>query len=103
MKKRTFTINCVNDNDCCKELQHILACFINTAFPPNGSECAQATRSSLEELSHKIAANKPNCEINTRQRPLLKTAINWYFEEVTHNDSQHHALLNLISKKKKTG
>ena len=100
MKKRTFTINCTSSNYLCKELQHILECFIDTAFPPNASECAQATRSSLQELSYNISISDGNCEVNTRQRPLLKTAINWYFEDITKDDHQYQALLNFIAKKK---
>ena len=101
MRKRTFTIDCLTNKTLCLKLQSILENFIDRAFPPNGSECAQATRASLQAFNSKIATSEDNCEINTRQRPLLKTAINWYYEEVSQNEAQHQALLSLIAKKKK--
>lgn len=100
MKKRTFSLDCTN-RKLCQKLHKILTLFINNAFPPNGSDCAQATRDSLLELSEKINSNE-NCEINKRQRPLLKTAITWYFEEVEVGDAdQQKSLLLLIAKRKK--
>lgn len=100
MKKRTFSIDCSGENRLCEILHNLLTLFINTAFPPFGSECAQATRESLLILNTKIANNKGRCEINTRQRPLLKTAITWYFDEIENNKTKQKKLLQLISKKK---
>lgn len=101
MKKRTFRIDCTNSK-LCQKLHKILALFINNAFPSNGSDCAQATRDSLLELSEKIKSSSESHEINKRQRPLLKTAITWYFEEVEVSDTdQQQALLLLIAKRKK--
>ena len=106
MKKRTFSIDCSSNDKLCQELHNLLTLFINTAFPPLGSECSQATRESLLELNARIANNKENCEVNTRQRPLLKTAISWYFEEIKKSEfkkdkSKQQQLLQLISKKKR--
>lgn len=103
MKKRTFTIDCssTSSNSSCFELQRILIQFIDTAFPPNGSDCAQATRSSLLELTEVIKNSTDDCTINTRLRPLLKTAITWYFEDIESNTEKQQALLTLIAKKKK--
>ncbi|MCK5810706.1 MAG: hypothetical protein KAH00_06425 [Cocleimonas sp.] len=99
MKKRTFNIDCTRKEPC-QKLYKILTLFINTAFPPNGSDCAQATRASLLVLCDKIKNSSHICEMNKRQRPLLKTAITWYFEtvEVSEN-SQQQALLLLIAKR----
>lgn len=102
MKKRTFSIDCFNEKKLCQTLNDLLTLFINTAFPPSGSECAQATRESLLELNSRIADYKGNCEINTRQRPLLKTAITWYFEEIEKNVTKQQQLLQLISKKRRS-
>ncbi|MCK5918306.1 MAG: hypothetical protein KAG34_07760 [Cocleimonas sp.] len=101
MKKRTFSIDCTN-NKLCPKLHKVLTLFINNAFPPNGSDCAQATRSSLLELSEKIKRDTNSCEISARQRPLLKTAIIWYFDEIEVSNNQRQALLLLIAKQKKT-
>lgn len=101
MKKRTFSIDCSNENQYCQELHHLLTFFIDTAFPPFGSECAQATRESLLELTARIANNKGCCEINIRQRPLLKTAITWYFEEIENDNEKQQKLLQLIGKKRR--
>jgi hypothetical protein len=99
MKKRTFSIDCTNEKKSCQLLHTVLTAFIDIAFPPNGSECAQATRSSLLELSLLIKTSDGLCGISTRQRPLLKTAINWYFEEVAvGNKDQQQVLLLLIKK-----
>lgn len=100
MKKRTFSIDCSNEKEHCQALHHLLTLFINTAFPPFGSECAQATRESLLELNARIANNRGSCEINTRQRPLLKTAISWYFEEIETDKEKQQTLLQFIGKKK---
>lgn len=101
MKKRTFSIDCSTKKELCQVLHHLLTQFIDTAFPPNGSECAQATRSSLHELSLQIMESDGHCEISTRQRPLLKTAIRWYFLEIeVGNNAQETALLRLIAKRK---
>lgn len=98
MKKRTFFIDCATENEQCQMLYKLLILFIDAAFPPNGSECAQATRASLLALSSYIKASDGTCEISTRQRPLLKTAIRWYFEEIESNNQQQQALLLLIKK-----
>jgi hypothetical protein len=100
MKKRTFFIDCAAENEQCQMLYKLLTLFIDTAFPPNGSECAQATRASLLVLSAYIKASDGVCEISTRQRPLLKTAIRWYFEDVESNYNQQQALLLLVKKKR---
>ncbi|HIO93301.1 MAG TPA: hypothetical protein EYG68_10740 [Leucothrix mucor] len=101
MRKRTFIIDCSNSNHLCQELRQILKHFVDTAFPANGSECARATRSSLIDLADKILKTSDLHEISTRQRPLLKTAINWYFEEISQDSTHHQELLALIAKKKK--
>jgi hypothetical protein len=99
MKKRTFNIDCTH-TESCQKLYKILTLFIHSAFPPNGSDCAQATRESLLGLCDKIKNSGDICEINKRQRPLLKTAITWYFEEIEVSDnSQQQALLLLIAKR----
>jgi hypothetical protein len=64
MKKRTFSIDCSNENEHCQKLHHLLTLFIHIAFPPFGSACAQATRESLLELNARIVNGTPSKAFN---------------------------------------
>ncbi len=68
-----------------KTLAQVLRVYTNTAYPQNGSECSQATRAALIQLAEQIALageeSRP-VQLQRRQLPTLRTAIEWYFSEV---------------------
>lgn len=97
MKKRTFTFNCADGTG--KALSEVLFSYADAAYPKGGSPCSQATREALETMAHQIRS-ADEISISTRQRPMLKSAINWYFEEVRVTDtSMRQKLLDAIAKK----
>lgn len=97
MKKRLFHFSC--DDQACKSLAKIISTYAHTAFPIGGSECAQATRESLLDMANRLAiCNDESFALNPRQRPMLKSAINWYFSEVVTDQLQHDNLLNKLKR-----
>ena len=53
------------------------------AYPPGGSECAQLARYTLMELAAEIdagiSADIASVEISKRPKPMIKTALEYYF------------------------
>lgn len=97
MKKRQLLFSC--SHDACIKLASIISTYAHAAFPVGGSECAQATRESLLDMADRIN----NCRddtvaINARQRPMLKSAINWYFADVETDDAQRNDLLERLQR-----
>lgn len=97
MKRKTFVLSC-GDNACAL-VATILRDYASAAYPPGGSECAQATRESLLQLADTIGNAEDHATINNRQRPFLKSAINWYYEDVTDNPQQHALLLERLKRR----
>ena len=100
MAKKTFSFNCENQH--CQQLASILQHYIDAAFPPGGSECAQATREALQAVQQNLsrAENTSIVAISIRQRSLLKACINWYFTDVDPDNQQHQQdLLQKIKKR----
>lgn len=60
----------------------VLPAYAATAFPPGGSECAQAARAALDDLALRFAAAGDHVDVGMRQRPMLKAAVKWYFAEI---------------------
>jgi len=95
MKKRQFNFSCTDN--ACEQLATVISTYAHAAFPVGGSACAQATRESLLDMASRIAdCVDDSFAINTRQRPMLKSAITWYFTEVANDDLQRDALLQRI-------
>ena len=56
--------------------------YADAAYPPGGSECAQATHQTLKELAVKISRSHDSAiNLKKRQLPLIKAAIRWYYSE----------------------
>ena len=83
-----------------KTLAQILGVYVKSAYPPGGSECTQATRSSLLQLAERIKDKAVEEEIillRRRQLPLLRNAVEWYFSEVQPDmNSVREALLERL-------
>ena len=95
MRKRQLHFNCTDH--ACEKLAEVLSTYAHAAFPIGGSECAQATRESLLDMANRMGNCIENTfAINARQRPMLKSAINWYFTEVESDNELRDDLLKRL-------
>ncbi len=70
--------------------------YAQAAYPEGGSECAQVARYTLLELAAEIndgiSAEKVSVEISKRPRPMVKAALEFYFnrqDEACATTSMH--------------
>lgn len=100
---KRFQIIC--DQDAAGLLGIVIRCYGDAAFPPGGSECAQASREAL----HAIAGNIENhaagngALVSSRQTRLLRSAVSWYFHEVESSRQKERLLMGLLDNKPKSG
>lgn len=78
MKKRVFEFNGAHGLG--RTLANVLEHYAQAAYPVGGSDCAAASREALQELAAKIKKEEI-VNINSRQRPLLKSALKWFYAE----------------------
>ena len=78
MKRRTFPFN--GEAGVAEALANVIRHYAHAAYPVGGSDCAATTRMALLELAYKVTA-EVNIDISTRQRPMLKSAIEWFYTE----------------------
>ena len=78
MKKRTFIFDGAEGAG--PMLVAILGHYADVAFPLGGSDCAAASREAVQAIVNKIKQNE-RAEINRRQRPMLKSAVKWFYTE----------------------
>lgn len=98
MKHKMLTIKC--QNNLCEALANAITQYAHAAYPPGGSECAQASREALETIAHTIKTadiNDASFQIKARQRSTLKAAINWYFGEAQPDADMQQKLLSLFT------
>jgi len=82
MKKRIFFFD--GSEGAAEMMALILKHYTDVAFPIGGSDCAAASREAIQNIADAImlAESKGNtAEINRRQRPMLKSAVKWFFTE----------------------
>ncbi len=97
MAKRTFEFHCHEGLG--EALVEVIKVYIDAAYPPGGSSCAAATREAFETLNKKLASSE-TVAISTRQRPMLKSAVNWFYKESGREDDPVYAkLLEELGKK----
>jgi hypothetical protein len=100
MKHKMLTIECPDNLR--ETLATVITQYAYAAYPPGGSECAQASREALQTLAQNIKPEMTNSTddsyftMKARQRSILKGAINWYFTEVEQNEQQQALLLKLL-------
>jgi hypothetical protein len=78
----------------------ILNHYANVAYPIGGSDCAAASREALQTIANNIAKNEL-AEINRRQRPMLKSAVKWFYTESEYaspNEVMYDQLLSQFQK-----
>ena len=84
-----------------KTLAQVLRVYVNAAYPERGSECTQATRSSLLQLAEEIARKSEEASpagLRRRQLPMIRSAIDWYFSEIQSDmDHVREALLKRLN------
>ncbi|MCF6189868.1 MAG: hypothetical protein L3J51_05290 [Cocleimonas sp.] len=82
----------------------ILNHYADVAFPLGGSDCAAASREALQSISAKLLqaqAEGLDAEINRRQRPMLKSAVTWFYAESEYaspNEVMYDRLLSQFQK-----
>ena len=83
-----------------KTLAQVLRVYADAAYPERGSECSQATRSSLLQLAESIAVKSADgtpLDLRKRQLPMIRSAVEWYFSEIqTGMDHVRDALLDRL-------
>lgn len=100
---KRFQIAC--DQDVAVYLGMVIRSYGDAAFPPGGSECAQASREALHSIGGNIEdhAARDGALVSNRQRRLLRSAVNWYFGEVEISPRQQQVLLELLDSPRSKG
>jgi len=78
MRKRTFNFD--GSQGAAQMMVTILNHYANVAYPIGGSDCAAASREALQTIATNIEQNE-QAEISRRQRPMLKSAVKWFYTE----------------------
>lgn len=78
MRKRTFMFD--GSDGAGDMMAKILNYYAEAAYPLGGSECAAASREALNQLAGRFL-QADDIEIKRRQRPLLKSAVNWFYHD----------------------
>jgi hypothetical protein len=81
-KKRTFYFD--GSDGMAGMMVAILNHYANVAYPIGGSDCAAASREALQSIATKIMTAQSEgeeAEISRRQRPILKSAVTWFYTE----------------------
>jgi len=97
-KKRIFHFD--GSDGAAEMMVAILNHYANVAFPLGGSDCAAASREALQSIADNIAQNAL-AEINRRQRPMLKSAVKWFYiesEYASPNEVMYDRLLSQFQK-----
>ncbi len=98
MKKRIFHFD--GSEGASEMMVAILSHYANVAFPLGGSDCAAASREALQAIANNIAENEL-AEISCRQRPILKSAVKWFYTESEYaspNEVMYDQLLSQFQK-----
>ena len=70
------------DGETAEQIATAVFIYAEAAYPPGGSECAQATNQTLKDLAARISRSAEQALVlKKRQLPLIKAAIRWYYSE----------------------
>ncbi len=91
MKKRIFYFD--GSDGASEMMVAILNHYANVAYPIGGSDCAAASREALQMIATNIMkaqSEGQDAEISRRQRPILKSAVTWFYtdSEYANNASE---------------
>lgn len=80
MRKRTFIFEGTDTE--AQMMSVILHHYAEVAYPLGGSDCAAASREAVQTLVNKFRQSEcVEIEISRRQRPMLKTAVKWFYTD----------------------
>ncbi len=77
MAGRVVTLDCPPEQ--AARLAEALRAYVDAAYPPGGSPCAQVARETLLDTARQLATDDGPATIPRRQRHLLRAAIAWYW------------------------
>ncbi|MGV6859113.1 MAG: hypothetical protein ACWA5X_09075 [bacterium] len=101
MAKRTFEFDTTDGQG--DALVEVIEHYVEAAYPPGGSQCAAATREAFMTLKEALKKNSlegPPVYISTRQRPMLKSAVKWFYTESNQTHEPLFARLMAALEKK---
>jgi hypothetical protein len=82
-RDKTMTLHI--DEDQLAELVAVLQRYAHAAWPPGGSECAQASRDALitatEAMREGYTEHPGEAQFNRRQRATFRTALEYHLEQ----------------------
>ncbi|MEE9445202.1 MAG: hypothetical protein V3V19_06025 [Cocleimonas sp.] len=97
MRKRTFIFD--GSEGVGGMLIAILNHYADVAYPLGGSDCAAASREAIQAIADKIKLGEL-AEISRRQRPMLKSAVKWFYTESVYaspDDVMYNKILSQLS------
>ena len=78
MQRRSIGIRC--DHPTAARLAEATRGYVDAAYPPGGSECAQAARNALLDTARLCEAHQAGeLVLRRRQLALLRSVVHWYF------------------------
>ncbi|MGD2081461.1 MAG: hypothetical protein PVF91_00750 [Chromatiales bacterium] len=81
MARKTFVVRCAPGPR--RVLCEAVRGFADAAYPPGGSDCAQAARAALLGVAEALkSTTAPETEVSVRVRAMLKSAVRWHFEQM---------------------
>lgn len=100
-RDKTLTLNAPTEQ--LTELIAVLGRYAEAAWPPGGSECAQASRDALvtttEAMMKQLADHPEQVEFSRRQRATFRAALEYHLQLPEYQDrhDQYQNLLNQLS------
>ncbi len=99
VRKRTFKFD--GSDGAAEMIAVILKHYADVAFPLGGSDCAAASREALQSIAQNIMQSnqetKP-AEISRRQRPMLRSAVKWFYTQSEYAAPNDPLYLSLTDK-----
>lgn len=98
-RDKTMTLHI--DEDQLAELVAVLQRYAHAAWPPGGSECAQASREALLTAAQAMqdSYHSGEAQFNRRQRATFRAALEYHMEQAEFQGSRdlYTELLNQLS------
>ena len=95
MRKRTFFFD--GSDGAAEMLGLILNHYADIAFPKGGSECAAASREAVLSIITTLQQSE-EVELSRRPRPMLKSAVKWFYNDSEYASPNDPMYLDLISR-----
>lgn len=95
MRKRTFLFD--GSEGASEMLVLILNHYADIAFPQGGSACAAASREAIHDIVAHLHQSK-DVELGRRQRPMLRSAVKWFYTESEYASPNDTLYVQLVDK-----